>query len=216
MGLRAQWNNPFAHKVVLALAQGPGYQAGMARPKLVSDDEVLDATHAAMLRLGPDRFTLADVARDLGLSRAALIQRFGDKHALHVRAMARATDEVRAYFAAAPRETGLAPLWVMLRDLIAGMGEGQGFSGYLLLLWADAGDPALNRLARERNLLVRNAIAERLPDDHARAANAGLIQDVIQGATMRWLVERDGGLDAFVMAETRLVLSRLYPGVPLE
>lgn len=188
----------------------------MAHPKLVSDDEVLDATHAAMLRLGPDRFTLADVARDLGLSRAALIQRFGDKHALHVLAMERATIEVRAYFAAAPRRIGIAPLWVMLQDLIAGMGEGQGFSGYLLLLWADAGDPALNRLARERNVLVRDAIAERLPDDAARTANAGLIQDVIQGATMRWLVERDGTLAAFVAAETRLVLSRLYPGATLD
>lgn len=188
----------------------------MARPKLVSDDEVLDATHAAMLRLGPDRFTLADVARDLGLSRAALIQRFGDKHALHVRAMERATDEVRAYFAAASRDTGLAPLWLMLRDLIAGMGEGQGFSGYLLLLWADAGDPTLNRLAHERNLLVRNAIADRLPDDPARAANAGLIQDVIQGATMRWLVEREGPLAAFVTAETRLLLTRLYPNAKLD
>ncbi len=201
---------------VLAPKRRSGYQAAMARPKLVSDDEVLDATHAAMLRLGPDRFTLADVARDLGLSRAALIQRFGDKHALHVRAMERATDEVRAYFAAAPREAGIAALWLMLRDLIAGMGEGHGFSGYLLLLWADAGDPALNRLARERNLLVRAAIAERLPDDGARAANAGLIQNVIQGATMRWLVERDGTLAAFVMSETRLALTRLYPGATLD
>ncbi len=51
----------------------------MPRPKLVSDDQVLDATHAVMLRLGPERFTLSDVAEAVGLSRAALIQRFTDK-----------------------------------------------------------------------------------------------------------------------------------------
>lgn len=194
----------------------PGYQGAMSRPKRVSDEEVLDAAHAAMLRLGPDRFTLADVARDLGLSRAALIQRFGDKRGLHLRAMQRTTGEVRDYFAAAPRTTGLAALWAMLRELIEGMGEGQGFAGYLLLLWADAGDPDLIGLACERNLLVRNAIAERLPEGEDRAGNAGLIQDVIQGATMRWLVERQGGLSDFVVAETRAVLLRLYTGTALD
>lgn len=188
----------------------------MPRPKLVSDDEVLDAAHAAMLRLGPDRFTLADVARDLGLSRAALIQRFGDKSGLHLRTMERDTEAVRRYFAAAPRETGLVALWAMLRDLIEGMGAGEGFAGYLLLLWADAGDPALTRLARERNRLVREAIAERLPEGEARLANAGLIQNVIQGATMRWLVEREGELAGFVLAETRVALLRLYPDTRLE
>lgn len=188
----------------------------MPRPKLVSDEQVLDATHAAMLRLGPDRFTLNDVAEAVGLSRAALVQRFTDKRRLHLLAMERSTEEVRAYFAAAPREVGLKPLFAMLRDLIGGMGSGEGFAGYLLLAWGDLNDPALNRLARDRNEMVREAIRERLPAGAGQAENALLIQQVIQGASMLWLVERPGALDEYVTAETRRLLERLYPGEALE
>lgn len=188
----------------------------MPRKKLVSDAEVLDATHVAMLRHGPDRFTLSDVAAAVGLSRAALIQRFTDKRTLHFLTMERATQEVRDYFAAAPRDRGLRPLWSMLDDLIAGLGSGEGFGGYLLLAWGDLADDRLNALARERNELVRAAIEERLPEGAGRAENARLIQSVIQGASMIWLVERPGGLAAYVAAETRRILERLYPGQPLD
>lgn len=188
----------------------------MPRPKLVSDDQVLDATHAAMLRLGPERFTLSDVAEAVGLSRAALIQRFTDKRTLHLKAMQRSTQEVHDYFAAAPRDRGLIPLWAMLRDLIGGMGSGEGFAGYLLLAWGDVNDQALNGLARERNQLVRTAIFERLPETADRAESAALIQMVIQGACMLWLVEPEGTLAAYTEAETRKVVERLYPGERLE
>ncbi len=188
----------------------------MPRPKLVSDDAVLDATHAVMLRLGPERFTLSDVAAEIGLSRAALIQRFSDKATLQLRTMERMTAEVRDYFAAAPRETGLVALWALLRDLISGLGTGEGFAGYLLLTWGDVNDPQLNRLAVERNRLVRAAIESRLPPGPERADNALLVQQVIQGAAMIWLVERPGALADFVAGETRRALSRLYPENALD
>lgn len=188
----------------------------MPRPKLVSDDQVLDATHAAMLRLGPERFTLSDVAEAVGLSRAALIQRFTDKRTLHLKTLERSTQEVRDYFAAAPKERGLTPLWAMLRDLIGGMGSGEGFAGYLLLAWGDVNDAELNALARERNQLVRQAIFERLPEAADRADSAALIQMVIQGACMLWLVEPQGTLAGYTESETRKVIERLYPGERLE
>lgn len=187
----------------------------MPRPKLVSDEQVLDATHAVMLRLGPDRFTLNDVAVAVGLSRAALVQRFTDKRRLHELTMERATQEVRYYFAAASREVGVEALWAMLRDLISGLGSGDGFSGYLLLAWGDLNDPMLNRLARERNQLVRDGIRDRLPAGPDRDEIARLVQSVIQGASMIWLVEREGNLAAYVEGETRRLLERLYPEILL-
>ncbi len=188
----------------------------MPRPKLVSDAEVLDATLRVMLRLGPDRFTLTDVARAVGLSRAALIQRFGDKAALQRQTMQRQTDVVHEYFANAPRQTGLKALWAMLRDLIAGLGTGEDFSGYLLLAWGDVNDPDLNRLARERNAAVRDSILTRLPPGPEADTNAGLIQAVIQGASMLWMVGQEGGLAEFVEAQTHKIITRLYPGQPLD
>lgn len=54
----------------------------MPRPKLKSDDEVLEAATAVLKRRGPIDFTLSDVAKEVGLSRAALIQRFTNRDTL--------------------------------------------------------------------------------------------------------------------------------------
>lgn len=184
----------------------------MPRPKLHSDETILDAAQRVLLRNGPAQFTLSDVAKEVGISRAALIQRFTDRATLHLRVMERNTQEVRDYFVAAPRATGLDALWTMLQDLIDGMGAGDGFAGYLLLEWSDVTDPALNALAQERNRLVRQAILDRLPDEGpARQGAASLVQAVIQGATMQWLIEKSGPLNAFVADQTRLCLAALYP-----
>lgn len=184
----------------------------MPRPKLHSDDEILETAQAVLLRKGPSDFTLSDVAVAVGLSRAALIQRFGDKATLHALVMERMTQEVRDYFAQAPSERGLEPLWFMLKDLIAGMGTGEGSEAYLLLLWGDVRDPALRVLANERNELVRGAIEVRLPaGPHEPFKTSLLIQAVIQGSCMQWMVARDGDLASFMTQSTANVLSVLYP-----
>jgi AcrR family transcriptional regulator len=86
----------------------------MPRPKLHSDEAILDAARQVLLRRGPAGFTLSDVATAVGISRAALIQRFQDKTTLHRKVMERMTQEVRDYFAERPVEKGLDPLWDML------------------------------------------------------------------------------------------------------
>jgi AcrR family transcriptional regulator len=54
----------------------------MPRPRTVTDEHILGAAHRAMARLGPGRLTLADIAKEAGLSPATLIQRFGSKRGL--------------------------------------------------------------------------------------------------------------------------------------
>lgn len=185
----------------------------MARPKLFSDEAILTTARDVLLRMGPSDFTLNDVAKAVGISRAALIQRFGDKAGLHRRVMEEMTREVRDYFKAAPVERGAGPLWSMLCDLIAGMGSGAETAGYVLLFWSDLQSPVLLALSRERNQLVREAIRERLPAGMAEPDHtAMLIQSVIQGSCMQWLVDRDGDLDRFMQARTAELLSILFPG----
>lgn len=56
------------------------------------------------------------------------------------------------------------------------------------------------------------AIEERLPaEPRSPEDTAGLIQTVIQGSCMQWLVEPEGELATFMTARTRMVLSILYP-----
>src|SRR5690606_12612209 len=141
-----------------------------------------------------------------------LIRCVHDKAPMLLRVMERSTQEVRDYFAAAPKDKGLGPLWALLKDLIDGMGAGDGFAGYLLLEWSDVVDDRLNALAQERNHLVRAAILKRLPAaPHDPETAAGLIQSVIQGATMQWLIDKPGALNTFVIDRTRQLLQILYP-----
>lgn len=184
----------------------------MPRPKLHSDETILEAAQKVLLTKGPSSFTLTDVATEVGISRAALIQRFKDRDTLHLKVMERSTQEVRDYFADASTEKGLVPLWAMLRDLIDGVGTGEDFSGYLLLEWSDVVNSELNALAVERNLLVRGAIAERLPESpHDREMAASLIQAVIQGTSMQWLIEKQGPLNGFMIDQARSLMAVLYP-----
>ncbi len=185
----------------------------MPRPKRQSDETVLDAALQVILDKGPASFTLTDVAVAVGLSRAALIQRFTDKATLHRKVMERMTQAVRDYFGGLSPETGLDPLWSMLKDLIAGMGGGGGTERYLLLLLSDLSEPDLHDLAAERNRLVMQAIESRLPaSPHDPARTASLVQTVIQGSCMQWLVEPQGDLSAYMTAATRDLLTLLYPG----
>jgi TetR/AcrR family transcriptional regulator, macrolide resistance operon repressor len=184
----------------------------MPRPKLHSDESIIETAQGVLMRLGPSDFTLSQVANAVGISRAALIQRFTDKTTLHHKVMEQMTQEVRDYFAMVPATVGLEPLWAMLKDLIGGMGTGEDAAGYLLLYWGDTQDPRLRALALERNELVRLAIAKRLPPSpHAPEMASGLVQAVIQGSCMQWLIAPKGQLATFMTAQTRQVLAILYP-----
>ena len=58
----------------------------MARPRLVSDEQILDATRKAVLRDGP-RASLDDIAGELGVTQPAILKRFGSRKALLVAAL---------------------------------------------------------------------------------------------------------------------------------
>src|SRR5216117_3390307 len=51
------------------------------RPRATSDADILSATYRVVSRLGPN-LTLADVAKEAGVSPATLVQRFGSKRGL--------------------------------------------------------------------------------------------------------------------------------------
>ena len=54
----------------------------MPRPKTVDDETILAAVINVVERDGPAVYTLASVAKEVGLSAASLVQRFGTKRAL--------------------------------------------------------------------------------------------------------------------------------------
>jgi TetR/AcrR family macrolide resistance operon transcriptional repressor len=182
----------------------------MPRPKLKSDDEVLDAATAVLKRLGPTAFTLADVAKAVGLSRATLIQRFTSRDVLLVRMMERAVAQVRDHLDRMPSAPGPEGAWTFLQALVREMGTGYEFSVNVLISWYETQVPELRALAAQRNRLVQEAIERRLPADAPAGAGA-LLHAVVAGAAMQWVADPEETLADAVLARVAVVLRLMFP-----
>jgi TetR/AcrR family macrolide resistance operon transcriptional repressor len=175
----------------------------MPRPKLISDEDVLAAALEVLAKEGI-AFTLSDLAQRVGLSRATLIQRFGDRDAILRRMAEFELKATRDWIAAFPVEVGPEGLWRFLEAIVHGMGAGEGFSARVQIAALEVRDPVLRALADARYQLVQEAIAARLPEGAARREVAAHLHAIIAGATMQWVVT-DGqtGLSDFVLHRLR-------------
>lgn len=188
----------------------------MPRPKRVSDGDVLDAANMVLAERGMTDFTLADIARKVGLSRAALIQRFGDRNAILHRMAEREVEMTREYLASIPLETGITGLWRFLREIVHGMGSGGDFSVRVAIAALEVRDRQLKALADERYSLVQAAIEERIPDLPEKSLLAGHLHAVIAGATMQWVVKDHPDLAGYVLDRTKDALSIRFPNVKFD
>jgi AcrR family transcriptional regulator len=152
-----------------------------------------------MFRKGPADFTLAAVAAEVGIAPPTLLQRFGDKRGLILRALAQDNSEFATAIAEAPRTRERASVISLLWLLTPDIQDPDVLATGLLWLREDFRDPALNALARERWKMLREAIAERLPPlSVAPDVAARLIEAQWQGAFNQWGFFREGRLPDFV------------------
>lgn len=164
----------------------------MARPKLVSDTDVLEATRRVMLRQGSERFTLSDVAAEVGLSRAALIQRFENKAGLASRLATHQLEGLQRLIAAYPvPNKGPRQVLPFLDKAL------EAFDISVLLA-----DPAATGL-------LRDAIVSRLdePSRQRAAEVADMLMTVLAGAAAE-------GDRAHIASRLRLALRLIYAGRP--
>ncbi len=171
----------------------------MGRPKKISDEAVLDRALKVMFRTGPAEFTLAEVAQTVGISPATLMQRFGDKQGLIVRAIARDNARFEALLAEAPpvvgREAVLDLFWLLTPDVE----NASALADQLLWLREDFRIPELNALARARFTALRAAVAARLPPLPASPETAArLLEAQWQGALNQWGFFQEGRLADYV------------------
>ena len=75
----------------------------MARPFTATDDEILTAARKVITLRGPDAFSIAEVANEVGLSRAAIILRFKSTHALKVASLEKMVQQFAAVLATLPQ-----------------------------------------------------------------------------------------------------------------
>jgi AcrR family transcriptional regulator len=187
------------------------------RPRLASDADILAGALRAITRLGPVRLTLAEVAREVGLSAAALVQRFGSKRGLLL-ALARQAPEGNEALFQMLRDAhpSYVAALVAMADCMALMGSTPAeISNTLAFLQIDLTDPEFHRLALRSSdaihagirALVKDAVAAGElvhcnPDRLARA-----LQAAMNGSLLNWAIHREGTLESWIRRDLKTVLA---------
>lgn len=181
----------------------------MSRPRTLSDDDLLGATHRVVARLGPN-LTLADVAREAGVSAATLVQRFGSKRGLLLAFASLGSEGTGEQFDAI-RQKHADPLDA-LREVVrcyAQMAPSpEAVSNALAFLQMDLTDPDFHQPA----LIAARATREELQkilDDAVRARRlrrcntrqlALALHAMIGGAMLAWAVLREGTAESMMLS----------------
>ncbi|HEX6308675.1 MAG TPA: TetR/AcrR family transcriptional regulator [Longimicrobiales bacterium] len=175
----------------------------MARPRKATDDEVLAAVHGLMNRLGPLEWTLADVAREVGVTPSALVQRFGSKRDLQVALMDRWAESAPSLFATlrAQSVTPLATLYAYA-GCVAQLGASSvGLAHHLAYLQIDLSDADMHARLRKQSRETRDSIrtlldeafaAEELSGAADTAELARAVEVTLTGSLLVWGIHQEG------------------------
>lgn len=181
-------------------------------------------TARAIGRVGPARLTLADVAEEVGLSPATLVQRFGSKRGLLL-AFARASNAALGdTFAAARAGQGspLGALVAVLEGMTRGLETPEVVAHHLAFLQLDLSDAEFRDAAREHSRaleaelrrLLESAVeeGELIPCDTARLART--VVAAFNGAMVQWAIHGEGTLGAWVEETLATLFVPLQPEGP--
>ena len=194
----------------------------MSRQRTQADSEIVAATIRVISRIGPARFTLADVAAECGLVPATLLQRFGSKRGLLLAVAGQSAAMVDVCFkevrsrAASP----LGAIYAALDEMTRHAHTPEEMANNLAFLEIDLTDPDFHRLALRSSKaiiagyrrLINEAIAARqiISCDAARLARS--IQALANGSMLEWAIHRDGPLNEWLRTDVETLLEPLRVG----
>lgn len=185
----------------------------MARPLTVSDEEILRAARKVIVLRGPDGFSIAEVANEVGLSRAAIILRFESTHALKVASMGKLVEQFAEALETLPktasgdnalRVAAFIGSYVRTRESSL-----RFFSNYCT---SSVRDPELLELERRRGKALHAAISRVMPEtpiDHDATVDA--FRAHLTGSIIAWLGLDDSDSRRYVVMRSAewLRLSRI-------
>jgi AcrR family transcriptional regulator len=188
-----------------------------ARPRSVSDEELLQAVARAVSRVGPSRLTLADVARQAGVVPATLVQRFGTKRGMLL-ALVRLGSSAEGDQMAAIRAAHKSPLRALhaVFECWSGMaGSPEELANHLSFLVIDLTDPEFHQfaLAQARSF---HAAMKGLLDDAVGAGElsacdtdglARVVQGTLHGALVAWAIHREGSAQEWLRRDLDYLLA---------
>jgi AcrR family transcriptional regulator len=188
------------------------------RPRTASDDQIFAALHRVVSRLGPARMTLADVAGEVGITAAALVQRYGSKRDLLLAVSRHSMAAFRDHVAAI-RAANTSPLDA-LTDFVASMARytktPNELANQLAMFQLDLTDPEFHALGlayfraerRELKSMLDDAIRSgEVVAETDTAQLARMVQVVMNGGRLVWAVVRDGSLERWTREDLDVLLA---------
>ncbi len=166
----------------------------MARPKTITDEQVLDTLFEALMESGPDNLTFARAASACGLSAATLVQRYGAREGLVQVILLRAWDRLDAETEAADAEEAQTPEGAvnLLMRLMPPESADRDATNGLLLLREDIRNPVLRTRGAAWGHRLAEALGRRLSEDRPRGKRLGWqMASVWQGAHTWWAFTRE-------------------------
>ena len=188
------------------------------RPRKVSDEQVFAATHRATNRLAPSELTLAEIAKEAGVTAGALAQRFGSKRLLLL-ALARGAAESTGGFIAELKAAHKSPLAAVVAyaECMAQLAQSPAaLARNLAYLQIDLADPdfrdQLSVQARAtraglRGLLEAAITAGELKRGTDAATLARTVEAIISGSLMTWAFYHEGPADRWIRDDVNAVLA---------
>lgn len=188
----------------------------MPRPRTVSDEAILDGVLALAHRIGPANVTFASAAREVGLSAATLVQRFGTKRDLLLAADRRAIDH---WVGAIDRSNAPSPLERVVEGLIHAVDPDvtpAQMANSVAFLQLDLAEADFHAATLAGARAVRAKIADQLTQaltagdlraDTDTDALAKLVETTYHGALIGWSIHRDGKLSAWLRDQLESVLA---------
>ena len=187
------------------------------RPRTVSDEEILAATGRAMSRLGPAKLTLAEVAREAGVSAATVVQRFGSKRGLLLaasRGLAEYMDDCFVELRSRHRSP-LAAVIAAATDMARNTASPDEMANHLAGLQIDIGDPDFRKPMHDMSVKML-AGYQALLDDAVKAgelrrcdtaALSRTIGAVSGGSLISWAVFREGTAEQWVRQDLETLIA---------
>jgi len=177
----------------------------MARPFTATDDDILRAAAKVMQRRGPDAFAMAEVAAEVGLSRAAIILRFKSTHDLKVTLLTKMVERFAEALAALPQSPSGDNLLRVAAFIGNHVGSREGSAKYFANYFTtNARDRELFELERLRGEVLRQAISKVMPQvviDHDSAVTA--FRSHLSGSIIAWLGNDEPDSCRHVVLRTR-------------
>jgi AcrR family transcriptional regulator len=170
-----------------------------------------------MTRLGPGKFTLAAVAKEAGLSAAALVKRFGSKRGLLLASSRSAVDRVNDCFDAIRtlQPSALEALLMAATEMARHTKSPAEMANHLAFLQIDVSDPDFRKsmleisrgMLRGYKTLLDDAVKARelVPCDTESLARA--IASIAGGSLLNWAVFQKGPAERWVRADLDTVLT---------